>query len=358
MSFFMVGSFYVSIKLFYKNYFRQLTNTPNFNWKHPDLWNFFDGEDGIGFSTLFGYSYSILLIFTGLVSIATPIDRAVSYFKIIAIIFSVLTILSIVGIVAFLIGTGFWPHEKQYNPDTQQWTELPQQNFSWLTLAGVIMLSTYLVPFIMRPIDFIWNLPQYLLGMTAYLLMMPVFINVMQCYSMCNLHDISWGNRPSASSGTSALSIHDKKQQELKSKYMVFRVNFLTFWICANIFYAIIIENYAQVDDTSSGEVIVANTGQFGFLEIFATYLACLVVYRVFFGGIHILKFKILRNFYRAYKTPIVDLHQEVKRLRQTTRDWNESVVEADYDLIEEHNDYDEVTQNDIMLSDGMGPGG
>lgn len=32
--------------------------------------------------------------------------------------------------------------------------------------------------------------------MTVYILMLPTFINIMQIYSMSNLHDISWGNRP------------------------------------------------------------------------------------------------------------------------------------------------------------------
>jgi cellulose synthase/poly-beta-1,6-N-acetylglucosamine synthase-like glycosyltransferase len=32
----------------------------------------------------------------------------------------------------------------------------------------------------------------------VYILMLPTFVNIMQIYSMSNLHDISWGNRPSA----------------------------------------------------------------------------------------------------------------------------------------------------------------
>ena len=139
----MVGSFYISIKIFFKNYFMQLTNTPSFNWKHPELWSFFAGDTGFCFSTLFSYGYIVLLMFTVLVSIATPIDRAISFFRVISIIFSVLTILSLIGITAFLIGTGFYP----------------EGHFSWLTMAGTIMLSIYIIPLLMRPVDFLWNLP-------------------------------------------------------------------------------------------------------------------------------------------------------------------------------------------------------
>jgi hypothetical protein len=109
---------------------------------------------------------------------------------------------------------------------------------------------------------------------------------------------------------------------------MVFRVNFLTFWIVANTAFAIVIENKAQITDpakNSGGGPIIVNDGKWGFLEIFAIYLAALVVYKVFFGVFHILKFKFLFNCLPKYKIPKFDMHQEVKKLRET-QDWNESI--------------------------------
>ena len=59
------------------------------------------------------------------------------------------------------------------------------------------MNSVFLIPIILRPLDFLSNVRNYIFGLISYLWMMPTFINVMQIYAMCNLHDISWGNRPS-----------------------------------------------------------------------------------------------------------------------------------------------------------------
>jgi len=59
---------------------------------------------------------------------------------------------------------------------------------------------------------------------------------------MCNLHDISWGNRPSASSGTNALAVDLKKQEQLKANYMVYRINFMAVWLLLNIGVAILLE--------------------------------------------------------------------------------------------------------------------
>ena len=108
----MVGSFYASIKLFFVNYFHQLTDDPNFANDHEDLYNFFNGTTGIGFSTLFSYAYLSLVVFTVLISLAAPIDRAIEYFRVIAAVFSVFTILSILGIGLFLFNTGFYPPVK------------------------------------------------------------------------------------------------------------------------------------------------------------------------------------------------------------------------------------------------------
>lgn len=109
LSYFMVGSLYVSIKLFYTNFFQTVTKNNNFAIKHPDLWNFFNGETKpLNFSITFSYVYVVFLIITCLVSIAVPIDKAMTYFKIIAFILSILTITSIFGIAVFLIETGIY----------------------------------------------------------------------------------------------------------------------------------------------------------------------------------------------------------------------------------------------------------
>jgi len=73
------------------------------------------------------------------------------------------------------------------------------------------MLSVYLTPMLLRPIDFLFNAHRYLVGLASYLLLLPTFVNVMQVYSMSNLHDISWGNRPSATAGTNILTVDAKK---------------------------------------------------------------------------------------------------------------------------------------------------
>ena len=97
------------------------------------------------------------------------------------------------------------------------------------------MMAVFLIPMILRPLDFLGNVRNYILGLFSYLFMMPTFINIMQIYAMCNLHDISWGNRPTGQEqGTNAVTSNLKKQEELKQEYQLFRAYFLYFWLIAN----------------------------------------------------------------------------------------------------------------------------
>ena len=74
---------------------------------------------------------------------------------------------------------------KEYDSKHHKWHDKTDKNgnvithFSILTLSGVIMLSVYFLPMILRPIDFILNIKQYVLGLISYLFLLPTFINVM-----------------------------------------------------------------------------------------------------------------------------------------------------------------------------------
>ena len=72
---------------------------------------------------------------------------------------------------------------------------------------------------------------------------MPMFTNVFQIYAMCNMHDVSWGNRPS-STGTEAFTGDRNNQAKLEGDYKVFRTNFVLFWLIANIVYYIMIMQF------------------------------------------------------------------------------------------------------------------
>ena len=156
---------------------------------------------------MFAYLYIFLIIMCLILSLALPLEKAKVWFNIVLCAFSALTVTSIVGIIFYLKVQGFYPPEKHYDPSTSEWYETGEYYFSYLVLAGVIMLSIYVIPMVLRPLDFLANFAGYTIGLISYILLIPMFINVFSIYSFSNLHDVSWGNRPSTSgTGTEAFS--------------------------------------------------------------------------------------------------------------------------------------------------------
>ena len=145
---------------------------------------------------IFVYMYIMLLTMCLIVSLALPLDRAKPCFFISITLFGVITIFAIFGMMFYLINAGFFPEHIIYDQYTYQWIPQGDHNFSWLVLAGTIMLSVYLVPIFLRPVDFLDNIGGYIIGLLSYLILIPMFSNVFTIYAMANLHDISWGNRP------------------------------------------------------------------------------------------------------------------------------------------------------------------
>ena len=82
-----------------------------------------------------------------------------------------------------------------------------------LACAAVVILGNYVVPLILRPIDFLCNLHKYIIGMLSYMFLLPTFSVLLQVYAFCNLHDISWGNRPNGGSQGIHTLTYDKMKQ-------------------------------------------------------------------------------------------------------------------------------------------------
>ncbi len=83
-------------------------------------------ENGILKKILFSFYLGMIFLST-FVSIALPIDRAMSYFRVVSIIMGVLTLASIFGITYFLAQRGFYPHQSicvpQDSPSDCDWED-------------------------------------------------------------------------------------------------------------------------------------------------------------------------------------------------------------------------------------------
>jgi len=176
LQFITVGAMFVTVVVFLDQFFKVLFVEQS---KSEFMVNLYNSRilQKILFSVYLG-----MVFLSTFVSISLPIDRAMSYFRIVSIFMGILMITSIVGITYFLSQRGFYPHVSEcvvvQKGQPCEWQDQPETYFSLLTLAGVIMLSIYLMPILMRPLDFLANFKNYTLGFLSYMVMMPVFTNV------------------------------------------------------------------------------------------------------------------------------------------------------------------------------------
>ncbi len=112
-----------------------------------------------------------------IISLTTTVDRGVSIFIFLMCIFGFLLLFTMFGIIYYLIKTGLIAQTQVYNNGA--WQPIDESHFSYLVLSGIIMMCVFLIPMILRPLDFLSNTRNYILGLCSYLFMMPTFINIM-----------------------------------------------------------------------------------------------------------------------------------------------------------------------------------
>ena len=142
-----MGAMFASILIFFDQFFEQI-----FVETGSQFWTTFY-ESGVPKEVFFA-TYMFGLFLSIFVAISLPIDRAMPYYRVIAVVFAVIVLSSIAGIIYYLIKSGFFPPEMEYDKNNDSWHKTGNYYFSFLELAGVIMLGVYLLPFILRPVDF------------------------------------------------------------------------------------------------------------------------------------------------------------------------------------------------------------
>jgi hypothetical protein len=130
-------------------------------------------------SAIFSYMYIALIFMAIVISLTVPVERGIAYFKFLMSFFGILLLLTMAGIISYLVEDGLFPETLKYNKDLDKFVKDGSQYFSILVFAGIIMCMVFLIPLLLRPLDFLMNFKNYIIGLCSYLFMMPTFINIM-----------------------------------------------------------------------------------------------------------------------------------------------------------------------------------
>jgi len=255
-------------------------------------------------------TYLTCLVLVLIVSLTLPVDKGIGYFRVAVVILSIMSLLTVTGIVYFATQSPWYLQEEIWDPATETWVPYPYDNpnytFNYLLLAAIIMLSTYLLPIILRPVDFVRNITSYTFGLISYLLMIPMYLNVLSIYAISNLHDVSWGNRPTGT-GTEAFTAAEAEQKKAKEGYLVFRTKMLVFWLlCQVLYYIMALQMMAAVYDKQ-----IINSGKITYLEFLTLYLAAIICFATVFAVLYTIIWWFRYCCLKAYKIEEQDLSKE-----------------------------------------------
>ena len=106
LQFFIVGSMFASIYVFFSQVFSSV-----FEGNYPLAKLFGEGTA----TEIFAYVYIFLLVLCLIIALALPLDRAKVCFMVTTVVFGIMTLSCIFGMCFFLANEGFFPEEKIFN---------------------------------------------------------------------------------------------------------------------------------------------------------------------------------------------------------------------------------------------------
>lgn len=86
------------------------------------------------------------------------------------------------------------------------------------------------------------------MGIVQLLLMTPTFINIFTIYSICNIHDCSWGNRPETMT---------KEERDRMEDFEKFRTKWVASWAVTNLLIAVSITNLSEIEDYKEAIMLI-----------------------------------------------------------------------------------------------------
>ena len=101
-------------------------------------------------------------------------------------------------------------------------------------------------------------------GVLHYLFLTPTYVNVFLIYSICNIHDCTWGNRPDL------LSAEEKNRIE---EFEEFRTRWLIFWVLCNTGYITMLQ---IVSDSNTGGLYVYSIALLATGIVLLRFFGCL----------------------------------------------------------------------------------
>ena len=235
-TFVLVGMFYASFSIMLRNFFGDVLGT--------------EANENSSYVRLFENGYLVLLVWMVLISLTADANLVQCQIQMISIIFGFFMFFFMALAVVYF-------YQAVSNDQT-----VSSPTIRYLTVAAmfVVMLSQ-IVPLLLNCRR--CNCCKLVIGFVCYVFLTPTYVNLFITYAFCNIHDVSWGNRDSA-------SLENRKKQE---EFKLYRSRVLMLWLLLNMASGYLMNLLARGElDKSANEAA---------LLIFAIFVAFTVTFRL-----------------------------------------------------------------------------
>lgn len=147
----------------------------------------------------------------------------------------------------------------------------------------LLFLLSYMLPLCLNCSNL--KASDFLKGLIYVTYLSPTYVNIFTIYSISNIHDVTWGSRPSIENQSDAIKKTEKRKDLL---YKDFRSKFLVFWSIINI-------------ATGVGIISLFRGGELEIILYFAVFLMFVMIFKIICSTIHKCKAKWDRARVRRY---------------------------------------------------------
>jgi cellulose synthase/poly-beta-1,6-N-acetylglucosamine synthase-like glycosyltransferase len=166
--------------------------------------------------------YLTMLVLIFILSIATKANLVVNVFNVIC---------GIIGL--YMWGAMLLLIQYFSNP------EIYEDNY-WVLGLVCYNIGLYVIaPLLHNPC---YNIKILALGFIQFITLIPTYVNVFQIYSICNIQDVTWGNRPDK------LTEDEKRKQQGFDEY---RTKWVIIWVISNSLFAFFFRSVQKVTNVS-----------------------------------------------------------------------------------------------------------
>lgn len=210
--------------------------------------------------------YFLLLIFVIVMSLGVKPGRVEAMYKIIASIFGLYMIGSLICTIIFL---------------TQSTYQIE---------VFYVIIATFIIFTIVVLVS--CSVMTVLKGIMHYLFLTPTYVNIFLIYSICNTHDCSWGNRP---------DLLTQEEKDRIEEFEEFRIKWVIVWVLCNCSFVYFLN---AISSTQNGQWYIYGVGLFGMSIMMFRFLGAIAY--IFHEACCKRKFKSSKKVQPALDQPII----------------------------------------------------